>query len=131
MKDIKVSVGVVLQNNKVLVARRHNHQHQGGLWEFPGGKIEEGEMPIDALKRDLKEEVNIDIHDAEQVLNINHDYSDKAVELIIFQVTNFSGDVRHCEGQEMRWVSRQELPGLEVPEANKAIVSMLLNTTTT
>jgi 8-oxo-dGTP diphosphatase len=127
MNEVSVSVGLVLQSNKVLVAKRHHHQHQGGLWEFPGGKIEIGEAPIDALKRELKEEVNINIHSAQQVLNIKHDYSDKSVELIIFQVTEFSGEVRHCEGQEIRWVDMQELPTIEVPEANKAIVSMLLN----
>lgn len=123
MSKVFVSVGVIIKDDKALLAKRHDHQHQGGLWEFPGGKVEPGETPFEALKRELKEEVNLDIHAATQVMTIDHHYPDKSVQLLIFRVTDFSGEAKHCEGQDMRWVSFDDLASLPIPEANKKIMN--------
>lgn len=123
---IRVSVGLVEQDDCILVAKRHPHQHQGGLWEFPGGKVEVDEAPLAALKRELKEEVDLDIADAVQLFTIQHDYHDKSVELIIFKVTAFDGVAQHCEGQELKWLPITELHTIDVPQANQRIVDYIL-----
>lgn len=126
-KRIRVSVGVLIQEACVLVARRHFHQHQGNLWEFPGGKIEIGESPESALKRELKEEINIEVSEAELLFSIEHDYETQSVELIVFQVIAYQGDVFACEGQPLQWLPINELDVLEVPQANQRIVEYLKN----
>lgn len=123
---IKVSVGLIEQDDRILVAKRHQHQHQGGLWEFPGGKVEPDEEPLDALKRELKEEVALNVLAAEPLFNIEHEYTDKSVQLIIFKVVSFEGIARHCEGQEIQWLPITELSTIEVPQANQRIVDYIL-----
>ena len=123
---IRVSVGLIEKNDRILVAKRHQHQHQGGLWEFPGGKVESNEEPIDALKRELKEEVDLNVLSAKPLFNIEHDYKDKSVQLIIFKVTSFEGVAQHCEGQEIQWLPITELHTIKVPQANQRIVDYIL-----
>jgi len=123
MLVVDVSVGLIIQDKHVFMAKRHVHQHQGGLWEFPGGKVESGETPFVALQRELREEVAIDVMHAKEVMTIEHDYSEKTVRLVFFQVTDFTGEPQHCEGQECRWVPFAELDTLSIPEANKNILN--------
>lgn len=120
-------VAAVIQNKQeqILIAKRLDHQHQGGLWEFPGGKVEEGETAFSALKRELKEEINIDIHSCRSFLQVRHNYPDKAVFLDIYKVTDFSGQAQGNEGQEVRWISGQELENFEFPKANTKIIKAL------
>ena len=127
---IQVAVGLILQDEHVLIAKRHAHQHQGDLWEFPGGKVEVGETSLQALKRELKEEVDLVVMDAQYLFTIDHDYPDKSVQLIIFKVASFEGEAHHCEGQELRWCPLLTLGSIQVPEANHAIVDYFLNSAT-
>lgn len=123
---VRVAVGLVIQNQCVLIAKRHDHQHQGGLWEFPGGKIEAGETALAALKRELKEEVDLDVLVAEPVLTVDHSYPDKTVSLLVFNVTQFKGEARHCEGQALQWLPLNALHTVVVPKANKKIVEYIM-----
>ena len=124
MKQIKVAVGVIKNNqNEVLISLRHNHLHQGGLWEFSGGKIEPNETAEHALKRELKEELGIEVINAVPLITINHQYPDRNVQLQVFLVTDYSGLACHGENQEIRWVHESELNNYQFPAANKPIIT--------
>ena len=104
---IHVAVGVIYNNqqaDQILIAKRPQHLHQGGLWEFPGGKVSENETVDQALKRELFEELGITVTQSQPMMQVEHNYPDKQVFLDIWTVTDFSGDARGVEGQECRWV---------------------------
>ena len=130
MKQIHVVAAIIYSScrQQVLIARRPDHLHQGGLWEFPGGKVEVGESPQLALHRELQEELNISIdHDAARKLtDINHQYSDKAVHLEFWQVFRYSGAPVGNEGQRINWVLINNLPDYDFPEANREVVNLLM-----
>ena len=136
MKRIQVVAGVIYQdyttlghsdNALILIARRPDHLHQGGLWEFPGGKVELNERHYDSLVRELKEELNITVKSASPLMQISHDYSDKSVTLDIWKVTKFDGYAEGVEGQETRWVPLSELRDYNFPTANQAILERLIS----
>lgn len=110
----------------ILIARRPPHKHQGDLWEFPGGKVEPGEAPRDALARELWEELHITVRAAEPWLEVRHDYPDKAVFLDVWRVSAFEGKPVGREGQPLVWVSPAQLRGYAFPEANVPILDALL-----
>jgi len=126
-KVVEVAVGVVKHDENIFITKRDESQHQGGLWEFPGGKIELGESVSDALARELKEEIGIDVHHSYSLINIEHDYGDKCVKLFIHIVEDFSGEATGLEGQASQWVAINELHKLAFPAANKAIIEALQN----
>ncbi|MCY7294240.1 8-oxo-dGTP diphosphatase MutT [Alteromonas sp. a30] len=126
MKQIHVAVGVILRGKDTFITRRLAHQHQGGKWEFPGGKIEPGESVTQALSRELQEEVGICIDASEPLMVIEHNYPDKSVKLDIHRVFSFSGEPAGAEGQESMWVSIHELPSLDFPDANGPIIEKLI-----
>lgn len=123
---IHVAVGVI-QNPKgqVLIAKRPMHVHQGGLWEFPGGKVESGETVERALTRELNEELGINVLATAPLIQIRHDYGDKAVLLDVHWVRTFSGSARGAEGQDVRWVDVAALADYEFPAANVPIVKAI------
>lgn len=126
MKQIWVAVGVIYDPKMgYFICRRATHQHQGGKWEFPGGKVEQGETVQQALTRELQEEIGIDVKAAKPLLVIEHSYSDKAVKLDVWLVTEFTGTAQSLEGLENRWVQFNELEQLDFPEANRPIISVL------
>ena len=135
MKRIQVVAAVIFrfdktlaqsENNHILIARRADHLHQGGLWEFPGGKVEKGETHHQSLVRELQEEINITITSASPMMQISHDYIDKSVTLDIWKVIEFEGNPEGAEGQEIRWVSMDELRNYDFPVANQPILQKLL-----
>ena len=128
MAIVHVVVGVIInKNNQVLIAKRASHQHQGDKWEFPGGKVENDETPQEALKRELKEELGIDIQSANSLLiNVDHKYTDKTVRLEVYEVKNWQGKPEGREGQPLRWVEKSALNQYDFPEANAQILSTLL-----
>jgi 8-oxo-dGTP diphosphatase len=123
---IHVVAGVILNGaGEVLLALRPKHKHKGGLWEFPGGKVEPGESARAALTRELEEEIALDVEHAEPFVIIDHDYGDKQVTLDVWRVTHFSGTPHGREGQQIAWVPVAELANYQFPEANVAIVTAL------
>ena len=123
MKRIHVAVGVVLnQHNQVLLALRPAQAHQGGLWEFPGGKVEDNENVQQALCRELQEELGIISLEQRPLIEIRHDYHDKSVLLDVWWVDAFEGEPEGCEGQPLRWVAAEELNAYEFPKANQPII---------
>lgn len=126
MKQVHVAVGVILRNKQVFLTRRHADVHQGGKWEFPGGKVESDETVAQTLARELNEEVSIDILACTPLMEISHDYGDKQVKLDIFIVDQFSGEPNSAEGNQQQWCDIGDLVALDFPAANKAIVEKLL-----
>ena len=129
---VHVVAAVIYSNSnsqKILIAKRPQHVHQGGLWEFPGGKVTEGEAPEQALYRELLEELDISIISYEPLIQVYHDYQDKQVFLDIWSVTAFNGEAKGAEGQECRWVNIADLlhknTSYQFPEANRAILKKL------
>jgi len=101
-------------------------QHQGNCWEFPGGKIEASESIEQALKRELDEELGIQVIDCTPYCQIEHEYADKAVRLHFWQVTAFGGIPHGREHQQLDWFAVEELGGLSFPEANSPVVARLM-----
>ncbi|GAA0833702.1 8-oxo-dGTP diphosphatase MutT [Marinomonas arenicola] len=123
---VRVAAGIILREGQVFIALRKRDQHQGGLWEFPGGKCESNETPLQALSRELLEECGIKVQYAEHFQTVAHDYGDKQVELIFYTVSQFLGEATGKEGQEVCWVAVSELADYDFPEANQIIVKALL-----
>ena len=128
---VHVAVGVILnsQQNQILIAKRPDHLHQGGLWEFPGGKVSLGETIEQALARELFEEIGISNIKAKPLMHILHDYPDKKVFLDIWLIDQFSGQVQGKEGQQCEWVNLQNLLSsqnqYQFPAANQPILERL------
>ena len=126
MQEVHVAVGVILDTDRnILLARRAEGAHQGGLWEFPGGKVEPGESLQAALARELREELGIEPGRTTPLLEIRHDYGDKAVLLDVHVVWDFAGAPRGLEQQPLAWVAAAELGNYEFPAANVPIVRAL------
>lgn len=139
MKQVDVAVGVVYSQSGMhsilsedttgsryfFICRRSAGQHQGNKWEFPGGKVNADETPLIALKRELKEEIDIDVINAQALIEISFDYPDKRVRLHVFLIKDFVGQARGAEGQQSQWVSAKLLPTLNFPDANAAILEAL------
>lgn len=126
-KRVHVAVGVIVNSNQeILLAKRPDNLHQGGKWEFPGGKVEQDETVAEALKRELKEEVNLALTSSTPFMEISHDYPDKQVLLDIQLVNDFEGEAIGLENQLIRWVMKTDLVNYEFPEANKAILEKIL-----
>ena len=124
MKRVHVAAAVIRDaDGKILIARRADAQHQGGLWEFPGGKVEEGEAVQVALARELHEELGIVVTAARQLITVHHDYPDKQVLLDVWEVSAFTGEPHGAEGQPLAWVAGRDLGNYEFPAANQPIVA--------
>lgn len=123
---IHVAAAVILADDqRILIARRPDHLHQGGLWEFPGGKVERGETVADALHRELREELAIRVQSAAPFLKVQHDYADKAILLDVWWVRAFSGQPQGNEGQLLQWATVTELADYPFPAANQPIIDAL------
>ncbi|WP_323845049.1 8-oxo-dGTP diphosphatase MutT [Microbulbifer magnicolonia] len=128
-KVIHVAVGVVQRaDGKILIARRPDHLHMGGRWEFPGGKVEEGETVQQALTRELREEVAIEVKDLKPLTEIRHEDPEKTVLLDTWWVTDFEGEAEGQEGQQTAWVEIADLTRYHFPDANQPIIAAIQST---
>lgn len=125
---VHVVAGVIFNTTKqqVLIARRPEHLHQGGLWEFPGGKVANGESPRQALARELMEELAIEVSACSPFLLTEHDYKDKAIVLDVWAVHDFTGQPRGAEGQRICWVDINALSDYQFPAANYAVLEKVI-----
>lgn len=119
----QVVAALILKGSEVLVCQRTRHQTMPLKWEFPGGKIERGEQPIDALHRELEEELGIDATVGEEVARIRHFYPNGgAVELRFFVVHHFTGAVENRIFRDVRWADRRDLPAYDFLDADLKLV---------
>ena len=120
-----VALGIVhnAAQDQVLIARRSQDAHLGGLWEFPGGKIRAGETSLQALRRELAEETGIEVREAAPLLSFPYDYPGKPLRFAVWEVTRWRGAARGKEGQEIAWADRTSLSAADFPAANKGIIA--------
>jgi 8-oxo-dGTP diphosphatase len=115
-----------VRDGKILVCQRTRHQTMPLKWEFPGGKIEEGEQPRNALHRELEEELGIDATIGDEVARIRHDYkSGNSVELRFFAVREYRGEIENRIFKDLQWATPAELPSFDFLEADLKLVSDL------
>ena len=119
----QVTAAFILRGKKILICQRTRHQSMPLKWEFPGGKIEPGEQPRDALRRELDEELGIDAVIGDEVARIRHTYKKGgAVELRFYLVQEYKGEVENRIFKDIRWVSRRDLPQYDFLEADAGLV---------
>ncbi len=126
MQRIHVMAAVLMDGeSRILIAKRPQQAHQGGLWEFPGGKREAGESREQALARELTEEIGIVVLAAQPLISVAHDYPDRQVLLDVWRVTRWQGEVAPCEGQPLAWVDLGSLAEFNFPQADRPVLKAL------
>ncbi len=110
---------------QVLIARRPRHVHQGGLWELPGGKVEAGESVQQALRREIREEIGIELGPSRPLLRVSHEYADRHVLLDVWRCRQWRGQACGCEGQEIAWRTPSQLRAEDFPAADRPILRSL------
>ena len=125
MTAVVVVVAAVIEDaHRFLVTRRQPGVHLAGMWEFPGGKIDLDETHGAALRRELREELGVEVDVGKQVHRTRHAYPDRTIALYFYRCT-LKGAPRPLLGQEMRWVPRAELPSLGFPPADTELIELL------
>lgn len=126
MKLVHVAAAVIEDaRGRFLLTKRPEHVHQGGLWEFPGGKLEPEESVEAALKREIREELGIEVLSSRPLIQITHHYPDKSVLLDVHYVTGYSGRPRGLEGQPLIWADPWEMGNYPLPAADAPVVQAL------
>mgnify|MGYP002624412360 CR=1 FL=1 len=127
---VPVVAGLILKNQQtspeVLVGRRPPDKNLSGLWEFPGGKIEKGESPEIAIKRELAEELGIDVEVGELKLAGTHDYEEISILLLFYEIRFWKGTPKADYHDELKWVAIKDLPKLTLPEANQKLLPAIM-----
>lgn len=127
MKRIEVAVGIIFNTlGQVLVGQRTVADQYLGKWEFPGGKIESGESVTQALRRELQEELEIELEHSEDFMTLEHNYPDRNVRLSIQIVKQYSGQPQGAEGQALQWCNLTELDRLDFLSGNQPIIAKLI-----
>ena len=122
----EVAVGVVADSQgRLLIGERPQGKAYAGQWEFPGGKVEPGEAVFEALVREFREELNLQVEAAHALFSCVHAYPDREVELHFWQVTDYRGEARGVEGQNLRWVHSDDLASVNFLEGNRALLEKI------
>ncbi|VVC76332.1 CTP pyrophosphohydrolase [Aquicella siphonis] len=127
MKTIHAVAGILMRNSRLLVAERPKGKPYSGFWEFPGGKIEQNESGESALKRELQEELGIEVMAASHLFDHTYSYPDKIVHLEIWLVAEFSGEPKSLENQAIQWLTREEILSLPLLEGNWPVMDKLVS----
>jgi 8-oxo-dGTP diphosphatase len=123
VRQVVAAIFVRDEDSKILVCQRKKDQPLPLKWEFPGGKIEPGEEPVAALKRELDEELGINAEIGEEVARVTHKYKNGGgVELAFFRVKRYTGEIQNRIFKDVRWVDRKNLPTLDFLEADVKLV---------
>jgi 8-oxo-dGTP diphosphatase len=126
MRSIHVVAGILQDDDgRVLLAERIGDSPFAGLWEFPGGKVNDGESPAAALKRELCEELGIAIASFEHLMNVQHEYNDRSVTLEFYVVNGWSGEPDGLDGQRLRWAYAAALHADELLPADAPVLAAL------
>jgi 8-oxo-dGTP diphosphatase len=110
---------------RVLIAERPAGKHMAGWWEFPGGKVAEGESDAEALVRELREELGIETRADHELMRLSHEYSDRTIDLVLWRATLTSGSPQGLDGQQLKWVDCQSLGGERMLPADAPFITAL------
>lgn len=124
-QGIEVSAGLIFRSGQLLITQRHADAHLGGLWEFPGGKREPGETFQQCLRRELREELGVEVIVGELFESVTHAYGDKTVHLKFFLCQLSDGEPQPLDCAAMKWVRRGELVAYAFPAADTQLLSRL------
>jgi mutator protein MutT len=122
---IRVAAGVILRDGRYLITRREAGTHLEGFWEFPGGRCEAGESLEDCLRRELYEELGVEIADPVLFQTIRHEYKERKVELHFFRCSIQKGEARPLGCSDLRWATVEELTNYEFPPADRSLIQAL------
>jgi len=126
MNHFNVAAGILCDaSGRILIAERLGDGPFHGLWEFPGGKISSDETPVEALARELAEELGIEVTSCASFMNLRHEYDDRVVTIEFFIVSNWNSEPVGREGQALRWVPRDQLDADELLPADVPIIEAL------
>ena len=124
--SIQVTAAIIVRDGKFLIAQRKlNDDIFGGLWEFPGGKVEDGETPEECMSRELKEELDIEVEVGELIISNKHKYPQGIFELLAYKVKHISGEIILNVHDEIKWVTYDEMSNFEFPPADIPIIEKL------
>jgi 8-oxo-dGTP diphosphatase len=123
---IPVVTGLIRKNDKILVGQRPVGHSLAGQWEFPGGKIEKGETPEQALIRELQEELAIEAEVGTLKLASTHSYGDTGIVILFYEIRIWKGEPKTVHHMDLKWVAPEELKTLAIPDANKKILDRLV-----
>jgi mutator protein MutT len=124
-----VAVGIICKDGNFLIAKRKLDSSGGGKWEFPGGKVEDGETIIDCLKRELKEELAIEVEVGDFFAESLCDYYQGKFKLVAHEINSFSGEIQALEHDDLRWVRPGEMDAFKFVEGDRLFVDKLKNMT--
>ena len=116
---IPVAAGILKKDNLILVGQRPENHTLAGLWEFPGGKIELGETPEQALARELNEELGITAEIGDLKIACTHSYSDVGIIILFYEILFWKGEPKTKHHINLKWVTPAELPTMKIPDANR------------
>ena len=124
-KPILVTAGIIRCDDRILICQRHHSDAYGLQWEFPGGKVEEGEELKDSLRRELAEELAIQAEIGPEVFRLRHLYPDRFVEVVFFEIAHYQGEVRNQVFESVEWAPRSRLVEYNFLEADRELVKRI------
>ena len=120
--------GIIGDENKILVAQRSIQKEHPLKWEFPGGKVNENENPIEALKREIKEELSVDVKKSKLLLDYEYEYQDiKKIHLYFYKIDEYVGKVRNIEHNQLLWTHCNDLEKLDFLDGDRMIIDRIQN----
>ena len=123
---VEVVAAIIRRAEKILITRRGDHVHLAGLWEFPGGKVEDGESLRSALQREIREELGVDVGVDDEFFTVEHEYPTKSVRLHFFNCTILQGEPQPLDVADLQWVEIAALPNFEFPPADVELIRKLV-----
>jgi 8-oxo-dGTP diphosphatase len=123
---IKVTAAVIEKDGKILIARRKRSDRMGGKWEFPGGKLNHGETPEQCLRRELKEELNIEAEIGDFICSSKFTYMLMPLELLVYRARYVSGELKALDHDELLWVEPSELDKHDFVKADVSVMKKLM-----
>jgi 8-oxo-dGTP diphosphatase len=124
-KPILVTAGILVRGDRILICQRHRSDAYGLQWEFPGGKVRDGEDLKDSLRRELSEELSIKADVGDEIFRLRHRYPDRYVEVVFFSVLSYRGEISNQVVEAVEWAERAQLARYDFLEADRELVQRL------